>query len=130
MSCGAGEKCEEPRKRRIALGVLGLMVLLFAVLSVFSFLNERGQVTPDKIAFGSYNAVEGKRVFQSYNCMGCHTIVGNGAYFGPDLTKVYERAGPAWLAAFLPSAASWPTSAAVRTQLQNPAAAAEPGSES
>ncbi|HTN66313.1 MAG TPA: c-type cytochrome, partial [Burkholderiaceae bacterium] len=105
-------------------------MLLFAVLSAFSFLKERGQVTPDKIAFGSYNAVEGKRVFQSYNCMGCHTIVGNGAYFGPDLTKVYERAGPAWLAAFLPSAASWPTSAAVRTQLQNPAAAAEPGSES
>jgi cytochrome c2 len=39
-------------------------------------------------------AVDGKRVFQAYNCMGCHTIVGNGAYFGPDLTQLYGKVGP------------------------------------
>lgn len=59
--------------------------------------------------------------------MGCHTIVGNGAYFGPDLTKLYDHTGPAWLAAFLPSAGSWPTNGAVRLQLQDDAVATEAG---
>jgi fumarate hydratase class I len=28
------------------------------------------------------------------NCMGCHTLLGEGAYYAPELTKVYERRGP------------------------------------
>lgn len=122
MSCGAGKPCQEFHKRRIALLLLGVMALIFVVLSAFSFLDSRQQVTPAEVSFAGHDAVAGKRVFQAYNCMGCHTLLGNGAYFGPDLTNIYGRAGPAWLAAFLPSAASWPTAAAVRTQL----AAAEP----
>jgi cytochrome c2 len=120
MSCKTGESnCETPR-RLAALAVLASMGLIFIALSVFSFLKSYGQVTSDAISYGSYQATDGKRVFQAYNCMGCHTMVGNGAYLGPDLTREYERAGPAWLAAFLPSAGSWPTAAAVRTQLSNP----------
>lgn len=61
--------------------------------------------------------------------MGCHTIVGNGAYFGPDLTKLYVHTGPAWLAAFLPSAGSWPTNGAVKLQLQGKAVSSEAGVE-
>jgi len=122
--------CEdEPRKRRTALAVLGVMLLLFAVLSVFSFTGERKQARPEAVAFGPYSALDGRRVFQGYNCMGCHTIVGNGAYFGPDLTDVYRRVGPAWLSAFLPSAGAWPTAAAVRVQLQDAAVAAAAGTD-
>ena len=116
---------DEPRKRHTALAILGFMVVIFIVLSGLSFIGSRPQVTPDKVSFGKYGAVEGKRVFQAYNCMGCHTIVGNGAYFGPDLTDVYEKAGPAWLAAFLPSAGSWPTAVALSVQLQDSTNAAE-----
>ncbi len=120
MTCNSnGFSCETPR-RRSALAVLAVMLVVFAVLSVFSFMKSRGQVTPDTVSYGAYHAEGGKRVFQAYNCMGCHTIVGNGAYLGPDLTKEYASAGPAWLAAFLPSAHSWPTAAAVKLQLQNP----------
>lgn len=129
MSCAKGQPCEEGLKRRTALGVLGLMLVIFIALSVASFHESRNQVTPDTVRYASYDAVQGKRVFQSYNCMGCHTIVGNGAYFGPDLTKLYGKTGPAWIEAFLPSAGSWPTSAAVRVQLQNPAIAEEAGVE-
>ena len=100
--------------------MLGVMTAIFIVLSIFSFLKSRGQTTPDTITYGKYTADQGKRVFQAYNCMGCHTMVGNGAYLGPDLTREYAVAGPAWLAAFLPSAGGWPTAAAVRTQLANP----------
>ncbi len=130
MSCGIdGESCETPR-RRGAFIMLGIMALIFIALSIFSFLKSRGQVLPDTITYGKYTADEGKRVFQAYNCMGCHTLVGNGAYLGPDLTEEYKLAGPGWLAAFLPSAGGWPTSAAVHAQLSDANQLADTGIDS
>ncbi len=119
MTCTPGQPCEEGKKRGRALGALLLMALIFVLLSFASFVKSRDQVTPDQVHFANYDAVQGKRVFQAYNCMGCHTLLGNGAYFGPDLTDVYEQAGPAWLAAFLPSAGGWPTQPAVQVHLQD-----------
>lgn len=29
----------------------------------------------------------GKKIIQGRNCMNCHTLLGNGAYYAPDLTK-------------------------------------------
>lgn len=130
MSCKPGELCHEGVKRRRALAILGLMAVIFLALSAASFVDSRGQVVPSNITYAGHDAVAGKRVFQAYNCMGCHTIVGNGAYLGPDLTKLYGKVGPAWIEAFLPSAGSWPTSGAVRLQLQNKAVAAEAGADS
>ena len=37
--------------------------------------------------------VAGKRVFEKYNCNDCHTILGFGGYYAPDLTKVVQRVG-------------------------------------
>src|SRR5690606_29713213 len=48
-------------------------------------------------------------------------------YLAPDLTNTYEQAGPAYLAAFLPSAGRWPTEAALLVQLQDPDQVAETG---
>ncbi len=41
----------------------------------------------------SQDVVDGKKVFQKYNCNDCHTILGFGAYYAPDLTKVVRRRG-------------------------------------
>ena len=41
----------------------------------------------------SDKVVEGKRTFEKYNCYDCHTILGFGAYYAPDLTKVVQRIG-------------------------------------
>lgn len=127
MTCTPGQPCEEGKKRANALAALALMAVIFLLLSFASFLKSRNQVTPDAVHFANHDAVEGKRVFQAYNCMGCHTLLGNGAYFGPDLTKVYAQAGPTWLAAFLPSAGGWPTGPAVQVLLQNPEQQADAG---
>jgi mono/diheme cytochrome c family protein len=127
MSCAKGQPCEEGLKRRAALAILGLMGIIFLTLSTFSFVDSRGQVLPRTVAYAGHDAVAGKRIFQAYNCMGCHTVVGNGAYFGPDLTKLYGKVGAAWIEAFLPSAGSWPTSGAVKLQLQNKTVAADAG---
>jgi len=41
----------------------------------------------------SDDVVKGKRAFEKYNCNDCHTILGFGAYYAPDLTKVVRRIG-------------------------------------
>lgn len=45
--------------------------------------------------------VRGKEIWDHNNCMGCHTILGEGAYYAPELTKTYERRGEVWLRTFL-----------------------------
>jgi len=45
--------------------------------------------------------VLGKQIWDRNNCMGCHTILGEGAYYAPELTKAVDRRGEAWLKAFL-----------------------------
>ncbi|MCL4107907.1 UNVERIFIED_CONTAM: hypothetical protein GTU68_001224 [Idotea baltica] len=51
------------------------------------------QITPDVIA--------GKKIWEENNCMGCHTLFGEGAYYAPELTKTVERRGKPWLKLFL-----------------------------
>jgi nitric oxide reductase subunit C len=43
----------------------------------------------------------GKMVWQKYDCIGCHTIFGNGSYFAPDMTKVVERKPKGYLKKFI-----------------------------
>lgn len=39
----------------------------------------------------------GRTIWDEQNCMGCHTLMGEGAYYAPELTKVYERRGPVYI---------------------------------
>jgi nitric oxide reductase subunit C len=45
--------------------------------------------------------VLGKRVWHKHNCNDCHTILGIGGYYSPDVTKTYSTRGEMWLKAFL-----------------------------
>lgn len=45
--------------------------------------------------------IEGKHIWDEKNCMGCHTLLGEGGYYAPELTLVYERRGPAFIRAML-----------------------------
>lgn len=47
------------------------------------------------------SVVRGKEIWESNNCMGCHTILGEGAYYAPELTLTYPRRGEEWLRTFL-----------------------------
>jgi len=49
----------------------------------------------------SDSVVRGKDIWEANNCMGCHTILGEGAYYAPELTRVVERRGEAWIRVFL-----------------------------
>lgn len=85
----------------LRLILIGLLVpsLLMIPYSLLSFYTDFANKNPDpsqvtaNFSGKSYNAVEGKKAFEQYQCMGCHTIVGNGGYFAPDLTLVNKRTG-------------------------------------
>ena len=47
------------------------------------------------------SVIRGKHLWDVNNCMGCHTLYGEGAYYAPELTKVYDRRGPAFIGAML-----------------------------
>jgi nitric oxide reductase subunit C len=49
----------------------------------------------------SSEVIAGKKVWQKYNCNDCHTILGFGSYYGPDMTKVYWRRGAAGIKAVI-----------------------------
>ena len=47
-------------------------------------------------------AVEaGKKIWEDNNCMGCHTLFGEGAYYAPDLTKTVQNRGADWIRIFI-----------------------------
>jgi len=43
----------------------------------------------------------GKMAWHKYDCIGCHTIFGNGSYFAPDMTKTAENKPKEYLKKFL-----------------------------
>lgn len=49
----------------------------------------------------SDSVVRGKQIWEENNRMGCHTLLGEGAYYAPELTRVYDRRGRAFIAQML-----------------------------
>ena len=45
--------------------------------------------------------VAGKDVWHKYNCINCHTLFGEGAYYAPDLTKIAKLRGEQYLTAYM-----------------------------
>ena len=51
--------------------------------------------------------VQGKHLWEKNNCVGCHTILGEGAYYAPELGNVFKRRGNSDKAAFKAYLAGW-----------------------
>jgi nitric oxide reductase subunit C len=84
--------------RAFFLGSTGVFSLIFLALTIdshrqFPRLTHSDQITPEVIA--------GKHVWHRRNCINCHTLLGEGAYYAPDLTKIAGQRGTAYLRAFL-----------------------------
>ena len=47
------------------------------------------------------SVARGKHLFDANNCMGCHTILGEGAYYAPELTKVATRRSERYIKKFI-----------------------------
>ena len=71
-----------------------LCSLVFVGLTIDTFQRIPAQTNTENL---SPAVIRGKHLFEENNCMGCHTILGEGAYYAPELTKVYERRGSAFI---------------------------------
>jgi len=66
----------------------------FIALTVDTLGRVPAQTHADQL---SEAVVRGKMLWEDNNCMGCHTLFGEGAYYAPDLTTVYARRGPMFI---------------------------------
>ena len=92
-------------KRIFWIGTI-LSTIIFLVLTIDS-LRQMPQRTHEQ----SLNPLvaQGKWTWQRYNCNDCHTILGIGGYYAPDLTKVMSTRDAAWTRRFIKDPeAVWP----------------------
>lgn len=76
--------------RNIFYGGTVFFALLFVALT---YRNEQVLPTRDNRANLTEKVVAGKKIWETRNCIGCHTLLGEGAYFAPELGNVYKRRG-------------------------------------
>jgi nitric oxide reductase subunit C len=84
--------------RLFAVGSTALAALAFGVLTIdshrqFPALTNASAIT-DEVRHG-------QDVWHKYNCINCHTLFGEGAYYAPDLTKITQHRGEAYLKAYM-----------------------------
>ena len=90
--------------RAFFLGGTFVTFLMFIGLTIYSFSDAQDQSNYEAI---TEQVVRGKKIWEENNCMGCHTILGEGAYYAPELTKVLDRRGEGYVKAVLMTPISW-----------------------
>ncbi len=71
----------------------GGSVFFFLVLIALTFDTVSGLHRTDNSENLTEQVVQGKYLWEVNNCIGCHTLLGEGAYFAPELGNVYTRFG-------------------------------------
>ncbi|MGV3742277.1 MAG: c-type cytochrome [Burkholderiaceae bacterium] len=84
--------------RLFAIISTGVATLVFLGLTIdshrqFPKLTNAQNITPAVKA--------GQDVWHKYNCINCHTLFGEGAYYAPDLTKITQLRGEPYLTAYM-----------------------------
>ena len=77
--------------RNIFYGGSLFFFVVFIILTIDShgYINE---VSTDKAGL-TESVADGKRIWEREACINCHTILGEGAYFAPELGNVMKRWG-------------------------------------
>ncbi|MBC7955740.1 MAG: c-type cytochrome [Cytophagales bacterium] len=84
--------------RLFAIGSTLLAVLIFVGMTLDSHRQFGKLTNADKI---TPSVTRGKDVWHVNNCINCHTLFGEGAYYAPDLTKITKHRGEAYLQAYM-----------------------------
>jgi nitric oxide reductase subunit C len=75
--------------------ILLFLALTFHTTSALPQRDNRAQITAA--------VANGKKIWEQNNCIGCHTLLGEGAYFAPELGNVYPRRGGEFIKIWLKS---------------------------
>lgn len=111
MSKGTSSGFTKQAARNIFYGGAVFFALLFIVL-----VTDSSRQIPQRSNQAALTpAVErGKALWETRNCIGCHTLLGEGAYFAPELGNVYKRRGPDFIKGWIKAQ---PTNAPGRRQM-------------
>ena len=83
-----------------------ISAVIFLVLTYDSVVKMPQRTQEEKL---TSQVASGKWVWQKYNCNDCHTILGIGGYYAPDVTKVMSYRDADWATRFLKDPqAVWP----------------------
>jgi nitric oxide reductase subunit C len=83
-------------------GTFALLIFIALTFDTVHQIPERSNeqnMTPSVVA--------GKKLWEQNDCVGCHTIVGEGAYYAPELMNVFQRRGSGDEAAFKSYMQGW-----------------------
>ena len=69
-------------------GTFALLIFIALTLDTVHQIPERSNEVDM-----THSVVAGKKLWEDNNCVGCHTIVGEGAYYAPELMNVFQRRG-------------------------------------
>jgi nitric oxide reductase subunit C len=81
----------------------GGAVFFFLLFLALTFDTVQGLPKRDHRENITDSVVRGKHIWETRNCVGCHTILGEGAYFAPELGNVYKRRGGEFIKAWIKS---------------------------
>lgn len=84
------ERFTKGMARNIYYGGGAFFMLLFIGLTVDTVTALPKRENRDKL---TVEVAQGKALWEKNNCIGCHTLLGEGAYFAPELGNVYTRRG-------------------------------------
>ena len=95
----------------------GICALVFLGMTVDTHrqipkLTNEAKLTPD--------VIQGKHIWHKKDCINCHTLMGEGAYFAPDLTKITQQRGAPYLKAFLKDPSKFYSEERDRRLMTNP----------
>ncbi len=88
--------------RNMFIGATVVVSAIFLYLTVLSHQSFPERTHPETI---SEEVAWGKKVWERHACIDCHTLMGEGAYYAPELVNVIERRGESYVRAVLETAA-------------------------
>lgn len=77
--------------RNVFYGGSIFFTLVFGALSVHSHIYARTKAVDETTLTAS--VIEGKHIWERNACIDCHTLLGEGAYFAPELGNIMARWG-------------------------------------
>lgn len=86
------------QSRLFAIACTAIAALVFLVLTLDSH-RQFGELTNAQNITPAVRA--GQNVWHQNNCINCHTLFGEGAYYAPDLTKITQLRGEQYLRAYM-----------------------------
>src|SRR3972149_8062313 len=87
--------------RNVFIGSTVAVLAVFLYMTYLSYLAFPERTHPEDIPA---EGAGGKVVWERHACIDCHTLLGEGAYYAPELANVMERRGEPFVRAVLESA--------------------------